>query len=71
MNYDYNLDGDIREIILDFLNGKLKEEEIAKMFNIEFCENCKNYFLEENSGERERFYLDKVCIFCEEDGYGK
>lgn len=40
-------------------------------YDVKRCANCGNYVLEDDIGTSELAMTDKICRFCEEDGYGE
>lgn len=57
-------DNEIRELIRDYLNGEYSEEEIALKFDLEKCDNCRNYELQEDLHDTA---YGQICESCTSD----
>jgi hypothetical protein len=59
-----------RELVRDYLNGNLKENELLLNFEIKKCPECDEYELEEDlidTEEKLNGSIDYICSQCCED----
>lgn len=64
------MENDLRKFIRDYLNGEVKEEELADKFDLEKCEMCGSYNLSEDLRDTEGMVnggIGNVCESCIND----
>jgi len=59
------MENELRKFIRDYLNGEVKEEELADKFDLEKCEMCGSYNLSEDLRDTEGMVNGGIGYVCE------
>lgn len=59
---------ELRELIMEFLNGTHTPEEMASTFDLKKCDKCEQYDLEENIEDTtDTLGIGDICPDCKND----
>ena len=60
----------VRELVRDIMNDMYKREELSSMFDLEYCDGCQMFNLDEDMTYHKWDLAnseDKICVQCRGD----